>query len=348
MTTTTAPTTGLLASLFLAVPIGDVPVFAPEEGATVTRTFREKTEMEIESAVQVFNGEEMSEDGLEVEVRNEREFSFTDEYVAVGEDRVDKLARTYGTVSSMTFVSSTEPDGSTEEGEVEGESELEGAEVVFAWDEDNEEYDASFAEDSDATGADLLDGLTPMVDLSMLLPPAETEDGESWDLEPEALAPLLRYGGDLSLIPDIDVEDSGQNPVIMCFFLCLAEVGEDVEGEVELTWNGMEETDDGEFASISITLDLTSTRDGAEAITEIAEALDMDSNPFEDMGTVEFEYAFDGEGTLLWDVENNVAHGLELTGNIETVFAVDADMGGMTMSMRMTFAGTTELSVDVE
>jgi len=47
-------------------------------------------------------------------------------------------------------------------------------------------------------------------------------------------------------------------------------------------------------------------------------------------------------------VENNVAHGLELTGNIETVFAVDADMGGMTMSMRMTFAGTTELSVDVE
>ena len=348
MNITTALPAGLIALTLLATPGGDELTFAPTEGSSVTRTFREVTSLELTSAVQVMDGEENSEDELDVEIKSEREFVFVDEYVTVGEERAEKIARTYQSISSRTWVASTEASGSNE-GDVEGTSELEGATVVFTWDEDDEEFTAAYSEASaEGYDADLLDGLTAVADLALLLPDESPSEGDSWSVDPAAFGALLGFGGDLSLIPGIEEDNDDEAPVLMCFFLSLAEGGAGLEGKVEMTYAGMVETDDGEFASISIAVDISSARDGSEAMRGLTEALGMDADRFEGMGEGEFRYAFEGEGTLLWDVENHRAHHLALEGNLETVIVMSMEMGGMEMSMEMTFAGPTELTVGVE
>ena len=349
MNLATALPTGLLALVFLTPPIGEELAFTPEPGSTITRRFHETTALELDSMVRSLDGEEQEADEFEVEVKNEREFVFVDEYRAVGEERVDQLARTYETLSSRTEVAASEGGVIDEEADVAGTSALDGATVLFTWNDDEEEFEAAFTgDDADRFDGDLLDDLATTVDLAALLPGEEIAEGESWEVDLEVFPALFRLGGDVSLLPEIDPEDRDHEPIVMCFYFCLAEMTGELEGSVEATYDGEQETEDGEYAVISLELEVASTRDGLEAISELAEALELEEIDFTEMSSFEFRYSFDGEGTLWWDMEKGRAHRLILDGDVEISARGVAEMGPSTMEMEMVFAGRSELTVDVE
>ena len=348
MQMTTALPLGLLALALLATRSADELPYTPEEGAAVTRTFREKTELSIDSAVRSMGGEREEEENLEVEVRLERETVLVDEPLEIGNGRIEAFVRTVEDASSLTYVHSLEDGRNEMEGEAEGASRLAGARVLFTWDEEEGEYEIAFEDDESGGDDELLAGLVAETDLSFLLPEGEVSEGDEWDIEAEALAALIRPGGDLALELETDSDEPDLQPVILCYFSCLAECGEDIEGEVGLEYEGMKETDDGDFAAIALNLEISSSRDVLEAMSELSEALGIDRSQFAEMDAMDVDHAFEAEGTLLWDVEAGHAHSLSIEGTLETTFSAEASRGGMDMSMELVFSGTTEITVEVE
>ncbi len=325
----------------------DELVFEPQEGASLTRTFREKTELTLESAVMTRDGEEDVADDLELEVTNEREVALIDEVQKIADGRILSLARTYETLDAHTFESATEGGREPEPMESRGSSELEGAKVLFEWDETDEEYAARYDEDSEDHDEDFLEGLEAEVDLGGFLPEGEVSPGDSWEIEPEILAAILRPGGDLTHGLD-PIEGRGeQELVILCFCFCLAECGEELEGEVALEYEGRRETDDGELAVISFTVELTSERNVLDSMRTLAERMEVDMPELEEMEEVSVEIELEGKGELLWNVEAGRAHSLELEGELELSFSTTIPRGPVEATMELQFVGTTEVTVEV-
>ncbi len=348
MQMTTALPLGFLALALLASRPADELSFAPEAGSSVTRTFAEKTELVIDSATLELGGERHDQEDLEVDVRYARSTVLVDEPLEVGDERIEKLVRTIEEASSLSFVHSIEDGDNELEGEAEGTSQLADARVLFTWDEEEEEYEIAFEEDNSGYDDDLLEGLVAQADLSFLLPEDEVSEGDTWEVEAGALAALLRPGGDLALEVASEADEDDLRPIVLCYFFGLAECGEDIDGEVALEYEGIEETDDGELAAIALQLELSSSRPIVEAMAKLAEDLDLDQTTFEGMAEAAVEHAFEGEGTLLWDVEAARAHSLSIEGDLEVTFSAGGSEGGMDVSMELVFSGTTKLTVEVE
>ena len=137
---------------------------------------------------------------IEIQIDWEQEVTITDRYQSVAEGRPTRYAREFESIKyeGDSTLSIDDPDEPVEiEQSPVGESALEGATILFKWDDEDESYSRT-SEDEDLDD-DLLAGIAEPMDFRTLLPDSTVEVGDSWEPNSLALSNYLKPGGDLSL-----------------------------------------------------------------------------------------------------------------------------------------------------
>jgi hypothetical protein len=341
-------------ALFLLTPIvlasqwvGDKPSYQPKAGTTLTKRIAIDNELELEDMSMEVNGNDMSEMAGQVEMamKVSMKLAVTDTYESVGGERPSKLKRSFEEISSNTHVSGSNPMAGSEEKDIPLASELEGATVVFAWDEDDSSYDISF--DGDQEGdAELLEGLEENLDLRGFLPSGEVAEGDTWAIPADAVRAALAPGGDIKLRPEGETNPMGG----MDQFSQNDMVG-DLDGKFEASYVGTRDESGTKVAVIKLSIDAKSAQDMSERLDEIKEQM-KDSLPEGiqvDISALDGEYEYQAEGELLWNLETGLVHGLHLSGEVRMIvdMAMTMQMGEeeQAMDISQTFAGNQTITL---
>src|SRR5262245_52139527 len=117
--------TALALASFASGP--DEVRYAPEKGLKVTRTFETSSEFELESESATIDGERVP-GNPSGSLSLEEKFVVSDELVAVGSGRPEKLARTFDELHQQQTMSGPGPEQTQKL-----TCDLEGKRVVFAW-----------------------------------------------------------------------------------------------------------------------------------------------------------------------------------------------------------------------
>lgn len=346
--------TALLAGA-LTSPSTDGPAFRPEPGTSVSKTFTIETDFALDDFSVVVDGQDMGAvlGSLELTLQTTNTIEVTDTYVSTSGGRPTRLERTYDTLEGDASVGmSTEYGG--EDQDVSSSSELEGVSVIFAWNEDEERYDVSFAEGEDHD-QDLLEGLTEDMDLRVLLPPGDVSPDDTWEVELSKLTGLAVPGGNLKLLPeDMDSEDFGDVQIFENLFgQNFGEyLGELLEGSCVCTYKGVDE--DTGLAEILVAVKIGSAADLTDMLAEIVEALADQAGqdvPF-DIDMADFELDFEGEGVLSWNQEAGRVESFELGGDMTVTadMGISADEDGQshTAELSLETSGSYDYTVETE
>lgn len=190
----------LLAVFFasLTAPSLETPSYAPA-GGTLRRTVALEHELGFESMSVIMGGAEVPSEylpELDLYFEGTLDLVLLDRIEGVAGGRPTELVRSFDAVdaheSARVIVAGTSED----ENDSDGTSDLVGRAVRFVWNEEEQQFDASFEEDGDEA---LLEGLVEDMDLRVLLPDGDMEPGDSWDVEGAACRFFLSPGGDLSM-----------------------------------------------------------------------------------------------------------------------------------------------------
>lgn len=348
-------------SLFvLAVPAlwafaapADRIAFDVESGTSLTKTISSETELSMDDMTVAMNGEEMDiasmMGGLEMNISTTAETVVTDEYGSASDGRPSRLKRTYDRIANdTTMESSGMPMMGGEDMSMSGSSDLEGTTVVFTWNSENEDYDVAFDEGEEGD-EELLEDLIEDIDLRAFLPTESVSAGDTWEVDNTAMIAILAPGGNLKIMPEdmgemgdmMGMPGNGMNP--------FDHMGE-FDGTITAEYVGMR----GEFAVIKLEVDVSTSNDMTEMISELMDDMDIPEEMGEiemDYETVDIELEFEGSGELLWNVAGGHFQSFELSG--ETITAMDMaysmSMGGqdMSMEMAMEMSGTQTISMSV-
>lgn len=343
----------LLASALAASParVSEAELrFVPTEDVTLAVRLEESTSAQVvsEAWCPVVDGERLESEAGESDGganwAYELAFVLLDEFESVDDGRIQRLSRTFEEIGG-SYSSSFETDEGTEEIEVQLASPLDGRTVAFEWDDDGEEYGATFDEEGDDSEVDavLLDGMWIDAFGDWFLPEdgGPVAEGDAWSPGPGAWWDFADIGGAFW----IDVEDADPPDETK------AEENEDKDdqlrenssGDVTCTFEGLREVDGVEVAAISIVVEIetssetesSSEIDGVEL--SVAEAMSM---------------AVESEGECLWDVETGRLVALRFTTETSTetteVESVDSDEGvyGLEYTTVAQMESSVELTVE--
>jgi hypothetical protein len=311
--------------------------YAPEKGLEVTRTCEMSGEFELGSESVTYDGEERldprkkSSGSLSIE----QKFVVSDELVAVGSGRPEKLARTFDELHQQQTYSETRFDGEVIEKTHELTCDLEGNRVVFTWNADAERFDVQAAADHELD-AELLDGLDEDMDLRAFLPDKPVARGDSWDVEPAAFRAVLWPGGRLPFRDaDEDEPDEIEHALNEAFYASL-------DGDAKVTYAGQGEEDGVKVFVLHVEADLS----------RIGEYVPSSEYTSEHGGTpganFKGEFTTQVEGDLLWSVEHAHVISLTLEGQAAVTEGISYEMGGQSVEMVRKFSGTTRYSFAVE
>lgn len=321
--------------------------FAPAEELALQVTFRQSSQLELVGSESL-----LTSGGVEQELTAAPEFEvvrrslelvvFTDEFIAVGDERPLEFHRAFEEIRGESKETVTDPEAGEEEYESETESSLVGTTVRFRWDEDDEEYATSFADDDG--DEDLLEGLRGDGHLSELLPAAEVEEGEEWEIPAAVFAVLFAPGGELPSVP-VGEEISDADAEAAEDFA--AQYREALEGEFVAEYQGTREEEGVEVAVIALSLEISTSvvREAETAKTRIETTIE---------GTVreEIGFEFELEGELLWNVGSGHAHALLLEGDQRLVQVSVENYEGNGHYLELTttfeFEGTLEVRYTFE
>jgi hypothetical protein len=326
----------LLASMSASVFLPAAPArgaaelkLAPKEGLVLEKHGRFKGEMKLEEFTLEVDDQKVPIEAPEITNTFTGTSTIKDTYAKVGDGRVERLERSFDELTQSQLTAGG-PEGDVEE---ESESPLQGATVVFAWDDGEGEYTASYGEDSkEDLDEELLADLDQSLDFEQLLPGKAVAEDDTWTLDAEGVRAVLSLGGDFHFD---DEEETPQDKLI----------GEALEDELEATatctYRGTREVDGRELAVIEITL----------AGPGHAEA-DADEGTDEIKVEVhrEVDAKMELEGELLWDTEAGHFVSIALKGSLE--FSLDeagtAHAGEETQEQHavLSFAGT--MSIEFE
>ncbi|QDU69233.1 hypothetical protein [Engelhardtia mirabilis] len=286
--------------------VDDAPVLAPVEGHRVRRSFEQSVELEA-TTIELFQNDETREmEGSLVQTMDEK-IVVEDEFVSVDGGRVLALRRHF--IELPRELVNTADDVEMEDTE---ESELEGEAVLFEWDEEDGEWQRSYAEDSEAD-EDLLDGLVFDMDMTELLPDGEVDVNDSWTFEGEGLRWLLSPGGELgresttrekSEIDEL-IDEAGD------------EMWADMDGGFTVTYTGAEESDGVNVAVFTLEADFEGMGEAREDLEEV------DGERF-----VKDHFHFEGEGELRWDLDAKCLASSSLEGTISVSRTVGFETEG--------------------
>ncbi len=348
-----ATTLVLTPALFAFGLRGTTIEFGVAEGATKTKSFTNVVELTMDDMSMLVNGQEspMMPD-IEMSTTTTISVSVSDEYVAMGEGQPLKLKRTYDSIEQGTDIAmEIDMMGQVQNNDTSmpASTELEGIEVLFSWDEEADDYVASFPEGEG--DEDLLEGLLEDMDLRQFLPSGEVSEDEEWEVAPGALLTVLAPGGNLKLIPEeMDSEDMmGMNQDMGDFSDWFSE---DLEGAVTATYKGTRETDDGVTVGvISIAIDITNAVDMTEIVQEKLSDLPDEMGEME-VTSMDLALELEGEATLLWDLTGGCAHSFEMTSDFGMLMdiAMSISTQGMDMEIEqsMEFSGSLTSSATIE
>ncbi|MDC3307375.1 hypothetical protein OAV47_00920 [bacterium] len=318
-----------LALLAPALFLSDTPSVAVDAGTKVTKTYENALKMELQSISIEFGDEEQEvpEDQLpEVTIEDNELVVFTDEYLAVEDGRGTKIARTFDTLEDSSTQTVSMPDGEGGEEATEGESELTGVTVVFAWDADEEVYAAAFGEDEEGD-EDLLEDLEGDADFLFMFPGEEVEVGDSWEVEAEVFTLITSPSGDLK----IDSEDESDDD---------NEFGEQFEdnlsGDFEVTFKSIE---DGVAEVVFEGVVDTEIELDRETPEGAPEGLELQQG---------FEFSFDVSGTLLWNMEAGIAISMEMEADVEMNTSNTQTMGDQSVKQVQYFEGEYSATASFE
>lgn len=211
MTNSLRPRTGAaraLACLAAAIlpsagPALETIEFGPQDGTSVEKEFVLSTQLELNSASLVVDGEYEDVD-VRIDASTTVRMVVTDTYNATVGGRPLSLDRSFEQVGATSDATSrTEILGG---GAVETEhtSPLEGRRLRFEREPGADEFERRFTDTEEPpTEAEraLLAGLDEDLDLRAWLPDGDLAVGDGWEVDPSALVSALRPGGDLALAP---------------------------------------------------------------------------------------------------------------------------------------------------
>ena len=327
--------TALALTSFASGP--DEVRYAPEKGLKVTRTCETSGEFELESESVTFDGEERldprkkSSGSLSIEEK----FVVSDELVAVGSGRPEKLARTFDELHQQQKFSATGPDGEVMEQTQKLTCDLEGKRVVFTWNADGGRFDVQAAADQ-KLDAKLLDGLDEDMDLRAFLPDKPVAKGDSWDVEPAAFHAVLWPGGRLRYHDaDKDKPDADELKLNAALYASL-------DGDASVTYAGQREEDGVKVFVLHVKADLSRT---GEVVPSSEYTSEHGGAPGAKM---KGEFTTQAEGDLLWSVEHAHLISLTLEGKAAITQGVSYERGGQSVEQVRKFSGTTRYSFAVE
>jgi hypothetical protein len=220
--------------------------------------------------------------------------------------------------------------------------------VQFAHGEEG--FEASFPGDT-SEDEQLLEGLTGPVDFTGLLPAGEVDVDDEWAVSAESIWSFFEPGGNLSL------EDSNPSERLPSGVLVIdaRALPAELDGDCTASLAEIREVDGARCAVIALSIEFTRSRDLTEMMAASADR-DPEDMPegavMPDVESFETETAYEGDGTLVWNLEAGVASSLEInveSERTETMLMV-LGMGpeDLEIEQTMIFEGETALSYEVE
>jgi hypothetical protein len=207
-------------------------------------------------------------------------------------------------------------DGDVEIHAPEGEpSVLEGQQVAFTWDADDEEYTRKYAGEEEGEDGWLTE-LGASLDLVDWLPEVELEVGGQWELSIDALSSLIWYGGRLYPI-QFEEHDGGPEGSVAINVPNLSDthVLSGGDGNIELTLERVDEEDGARIAVVTFVWTGSIEQD----LTDEASALSEAKGEGTTYDAAEQTMEMSGAGELSWDLKAGrlVALSLDLKQEIE-------------------------------
>lgn len=322
--------------------------FHPESGTTIAKEFKVELDLAMDDLVFTLDGQDM---GGMVQMDSEPEINLvlsaevTDTYNGVSDGRPTDLVREFGEVS-------VEYDSGEDSGS-ETVDELEGTEVRFRWNDEEEEYDVSFVDEDSDQDEEVLQALGEDMDLRALLPPdGDPSEGESWEVATELIPGLLLpgidyYGGLDAAASSADIDEQGA-----LFLELLQDQLTDLPSGFTVTcqYKGTREADGGEAGVIAVELAGSGALDLAEVILEVISMQGAEMGIEPDISHADLEIELEGEGELLWSLEGGHVLAFEMSSDVAFYFdaAASIDAGGEVHDIEGTieFSGSASWSVE--
>jgi len=312
-------------------PRGTTISFAPQEGLSLTKTFSQVLTAEIADLTVSMNDEEMELEGRpEMSIQSTEMIAITDTYTAVEGGRPTKLTRFFDELARSR---SQEFDG--ESIESEETSELEGKSVLFEWDGDEESYEVRFSEDDEDADEDLLADLFGDADLLGFMPKEEVEEGDTWSVELIDYRRLFSASGDLVFLDEEGESSKDEIDELL---------DDNLEGEIECTFGGVEDVDDVLMALIEFTVEI-------ESDAETSGDLGIDDPEVSSGVEVsEISTSSEFEGTIYFNLRAGHIASVEIVGETEFNISEGVEIelhSGETFNQMQTMVFEGELEVEI-
>jgi hypothetical protein len=313
--------------------------FIPRDGSSTTLDFERILALELESSElrmtydgEVQEGQEPP--GIELEMIETERIRFTSTYAVAGGELVE-VRRHFLQLGNDFRQAITDPAGESFENESEGVSELEGVTVVFRREANGGGFHAAFADESSDMDTELLEGLEARADLSGYLPDRPVEVGDTWEVDLASFVSMTNLSGDLHVMLEGQDEEETRSYG--------RQFDEHLDGDIHAELVELSEEAGQRLASVRLRMELTTH-------IEIAKEIEDD----EVSGSEEERHGFEieVEGLLVWDVGNDHARSVDLSGRVTLEVDVSKVYGfdghEVEIAESQSFAGTVtfELSVD--
>ena len=312
-----------------AVPLAREIYFHPEDGTTLDHRMEIELSADLDDFEMTAMGQTVGPDeigdgeGSIEDLAGEVDlvFSLTDEIARATRGRTLELVRTFG-----EMLVNGEEQEDTDEGPKQVRftwSEDDGAHTVEVLDEDADEDDYELAQ--------VL--LTEDMSLLHLLPDGEVSEEESWSVElgADGLLAMFLPGIKTDGMAEFAAEKASEEEPEAAEFveegmLMLTEAFDDATAE--LTFVGTEELDGREVARMAMTTEFLASIDPSPMIER---AIEMEEEAPDVDVSILVTLSGEGEGFLLWDVDGNHLHRMEIEG--DWVFDVEFDATAMVEGM---------------
>jgi len=335
----------------LAIALASPPserelAFQPAAGATVQKTFTERTSWTLDSMTLIYEDGEVAMTPPELTGVAELRLVVLDTYGAVDGGVPLVLRREFDTVEARSTIE-IDVEGASEDLELDLSSELEKQKVVFTRDTPRDEAEAKF-EGEEHAASELLRGLREDLDLRGFLPSADVGVEDWWEVDVAKLGDVLAAGGDLALAPDagadLDSEHLQADQVVATALVRLGEARDGRSGEATLTWKETKTDGERELAVIAIEIGATAKGALGERLRHMLAAAGADAAD----RTLTMEWTAEGEGTLTWDLTAGRFESLELALEVEIVVEFVEQGDEDAVSYRFALSGETEIAAALE
>jgi len=320
----------LVAPVLSREPEKQAIAFGPSPGTRLQKTIEASFDFAMEDFSLVVDGEDIGAvmGGFDLEVTTDQTVVLDDLYAKMAEARTEVLERTFEEMQGTTNVNFTSEFGEQEQ-DMDSSSDLEGRTVRFVWNEDSGEYDAAFKEGEDEGG--LLDKLSEDVDFLVLLPEGEVGEGDTWTVPLADLEPVAAPGGNMALLPE-GSEMENYDELEDLFADRFDNLAALMDGTWECTFQGLN-AEDSHLAEIGIDTKAEANLDLSDVILDLIDIFSKEAGgeevPDITVDTADVGFEFDGEGLLVWNVEEDRFVSFELHGDavISIDLSVSLDLG---------------------